>query len=196
MDVGLFCTRLRRTLAHFVGGRLFVQHARRHLRVRHAAPRRGLFGGCGLEGHDRWLHVSTTVPQNGRPRSGGARRTHCCPMRYCTLTPPLSSFRPWLPDRYCLTVAARDEAALKVYLHSAECVWPSEMRPILSWETRPLRMSGGTHFRLGPPSVVSRAKRPPRRHASWVPVVRPHFDASLGPPTVVFDVPLQLTVAM
>ncbi|KAJ1444551.1 hypothetical protein M885DRAFT_31516 [Pelagophyceae sp. CCMP2097] len=54
---------------------------------------------------------------------------------------------------YCLTVAARDEAALKVYLHSAE-------------------------------------------HASWVPVVRPHFDASLGPPTVVFDVPLQLTVAM
>jgi hypothetical protein len=29
-----------------------------------------------------------------------------------------------------------------------------------------------------------------------LPVVRPHFDDSLGPPTVVFDVLLQITVFM
>lgn len=53
---------------------------------------------------------------------------------------------------WCLTVTARDAAALKTYLHS-------------------------------------------EAHAAWVPVVKDHMDATLGPPTLVFDAPLTVKAA-
>ena len=53
---------------------------------------------------------------------------------------------------WCLTVVAKDQAALKTYLHS-------------------------------------------EAHKDWVPIVKPHFDATNGGPTLVFDTPLLLSVS-